>query len=62
MAIASSLIQVLKNCCQACPPGILMPFTQGSIPENLVKEKKRKKKKIDEVIQHLLKVTIPKEY
>ena len=31
-------------------------------PWKFGERKKRKKKKIDEVIQHLLKVTIPKEY
>ena len=63
MAIASSLLQALKICCQSCPPGILMRFTQGSIPESLVNKKKNLKKiKIDEVIQHLLKVSILKEY
>ena len=40
------------------PSGILMRFSQGSIPESLV----GKKIKIDKVIQHLLKVTPPKEY
>ena len=59
MAIATSLLQAIKRCHQACPPGILMHFSQGSIPESLVNKKKIK---IDKVIQHLLKVTTPKEY
>ena len=58
MAIASSLLQVIKKYRQACPPGILMHFSQESIPESLV----NKKIKIGKVIQHLLKVTPPKEY
>ena len=56
MAIASSLLQAIKKCSHACPPGILIRFSQGSIPESLVD----KKIKIDKVIQHLLKVTTPK--
>ena len=57
MAIASSLLQAIKKCRQACQPGILMRFSQGSIPESLVK-----KIKIDTVIQHWLKITTLKEY
>jgi hypothetical protein len=47
-----------KKCRQACPPGKLMCFSQGSIPESLV----NKKIIIDKVIQHLLKVATPTEY
>ena len=57
MAIASSLLQAIKKCRQACPSKIKMCFSQGSIPESLV----NKKSKLT-VIQHLLKVTTPKEY
>ena len=49
MAIASSLLQAMEKYRQACPPGILMYFSQGSIPESLVK----KKLKVDKVIQGL---------
>ena len=38
MVIVSSLLQALKICRQACPPSILMRFSQGSIPESLVKK------------------------
>ena len=36
MAIASSLLQAIKKLRQACPPSLLMRFSQGSIPESLV--------------------------
>ena len=39
MAIASSFLPAMKKLRQACPPGILMYFSQGSIPESLVKSK-----------------------
>ena len=41
MAIASSLLQAIKQCCQACPPGLLFRFSQGSIPESLVNKKSK---------------------
>ena len=50
MAIASSLLQAVKKCRQACPPEIFMGFSQGSIPESLVE----KKIKIDKAIQRLV--------
>ena len=40
MAVASSLLQAIKRCRQACPPGMLMRFSQQSIPESLVGKKK----------------------
>jgi hypothetical protein len=52
MIIASSLLQVVKKCRQACPSCLLMRFSQGSILESLVKIKKIK---INKVIQLLLK-------
>ena len=55
MAIASSLLQVMKKLHRACPPNILMRFSQGSIPETLL----RKKITTDKVIQCLLKGTTP---
>ena len=33
------LLQAMKKCRQAWPPGILMGFSQGSPPESLVDEK-----------------------
>ena len=58
MAIAPSLLQAIKICCQACPPNILIRFPQGSIPESFVK----KNITMDKVFQRLLKVTTPIEY
>ena len=34
--LASILLQAIKTCRQACPPGYLMHFSQGWIPESLV--------------------------
>ena len=34
--LASSLLQAIKTCRQACPPGYLMHFSWGWIPESLV--------------------------
>ena len=34
--LASSLLQAIKICRQACPSGYLMHFSQGWIPESLV--------------------------
>ena len=56
MAIASSLLQAIKICQPACPPSVLLRFSQGSIPESWVK------KKSQQVIQHLLKMTTPIDY
>jgi hypothetical protein len=41
MAIASSLLQAIEKCRQACPPGISMRFSQGSFPESLVNKKSK---------------------
>jgi hypothetical protein len=38
MAIAPTLLQAIKICRQACPPSILMCFSQASIPEGTVKK------------------------
>jgi len=38
MAIASCLLQALEGLRQACPPSLLMRFSQGLIPESLVKK------------------------
>ena len=46
MGIASSLLQAMKKCCQACPPVILIRFSQRLIPESLVKKKKSKLTKL----------------
>ena len=38
MTIASSLLKTVKKLRQACPPNIIMRFSQGSITESLVKK------------------------
>ena len=58
MAIASSLLQAIKMLRQACPPSLLMHFSQGSIPESFGEKQITTVK----VIQRLLKVTTPIEY
>ena len=49
-----------KELSQACPHSILMHFSQGSIPESLVK--KNSQLTSDKVIQRLLKVTTSTVY
>ena len=39
MAFDQSLQRTIKNCCQACPPSILMRFSKGSIPKSLMKKR-----------------------
>ena len=53
------MLQAIKKLRQRCPPSILMCFSQGSIPESWVWEKKIK---IDKVIQLLLKVATQIDY
>ena len=52
--LASSLLQAIKICRQACPPSILMRFSQGSIPESLVKNNLKLTKLLNVCLNHVL--------
>ena len=52
--LASSLLQAIKTCRQACPPGYLMHFSWGWIPESLVSNNSKLTKLLKVCWNHVL--------
>ena len=52
--LASSLLQAIKTCRQACPPGYLMHFSKGWIRESLVNNNSKLTKLLKVWWKHLL--------
>ena len=52
--LASSLLQAIKTCRQACPPGYVLHFSLGWIPESLVNNNAKLTKLLKVCWKHVL--------